>query len=841
MCLVFRLFWIFCAIAQLSFAGQNLISNGGFEDRIRDLPAMWNPDLYGDDRASVNFGIDSVGAYAGSWCARIENVRPNDAKLLQLVQTKPSTVYKLSCRIKARGVEADKTGASITVVDITETSPDVKETGDHWQYVELYGRTGSTQGRVTISLRLGFYGNVNTGVAWFDDVCMEEAVPPPGVRVINFSKDEPASGGPGSAKSSPKLPMTLIVFYLAALVLIPGVWLFRLRRARPESARPPESSGADTEKMTRTDYLVMGGLTLVYALIAFINLGTTTEPATWWKAANRGENVTLDLGAGHDIRQVKSFFGLGKGNYIITFSDDNATWRDGLLIGNKTAFEMIEWRLNNITDHTRYIKITADEPGAMLFELAFFGQPGGKPLPVSIINSMVGPLSEGRPANAFDEPKTVPEYPGFFNSMYFDETYHARTAFENAHLIEPSETTHPPLGKAMIALCVLLFGFTPFAWRLCGTTLGIGMVPIIYLFAKRVLKRTDAAFLVSFIFAFDFMHFVQTRIATIDTHGVFFIMLMFYFMHRYFTRDFFRSSPGELLAPLFWSGLFFGLGAASKWIAIYGGGGLAAVFCISAAMQSYSFLAAKNRLARKEKKTDKERAKIDTAIVKIFLRRMGMVVAWCVLSFVVIPVVIYVASYLPIMAIGGPSHGINYVLTNQKSMYDYHSQLKSTHPFSSNWWEWPFMRKPVWYYEGQFSPQGKVSSIVAMGNPAVWWMGILTVPLALVLAIRRKDRSMLVVFMALGSQYLPWIISPRKLVFIYHFFATVPFLTLCTGYVYATTLARLGRSGRTVLYVYCGLVLALFAAFYPILSGMLVDRGYVLHWLAWFPGWYFAR
>ena len=37
------------------------------------------------------------------------------------------------------------------------------------------------------------------------------------------------------------------------------------------------------------------------------------------------------------------------------------------------------------------------------------------------------------------------------------------------------------------------------------------------------------------LFTFDFMHLVQTRIATIDTYGVFFILVSYYFMYRWLT------------------------------------------------------------------------------------------------------------------------------------------------------------------------------------------------------------------------------------------------------------------------------------------------------------------
>lgn len=88
---------------------------------------------------------------------------------------------------------------------------------------------------------------------------------------------------------------------------------------------------------------------------------------------------------------------------------------------------------------------------------------------------------------------------------------------------------------------IAVFGMNAFGWRIVGTLFGIGMVPILYLFAKRLFGKSEYALLAAGLFAFDFMHFTQTRIATIDVYGVFFILLMYYFMYRYYTMNFFTD------------------------------------------------------------------------------------------------------------------------------------------------------------------------------------------------------------------------------------------------------------------------------------------------------------
>ena len=66
--------------------------------------------------------------------------------------------------------------------------------------------------------------------------------------------------------------------------------------------------------------------------------------------------------------------------------------------------------------------------------------------------------------------------PSWWNSSYFDEIYHARTAYEFTQGTVPYETSHPPLGKVLMSWSVSLFGMTPFGWRFAGAVAGILML-----------------------------------------------------------------------------------------------------------------------------------------------------------------------------------------------------------------------------------------------------------------------------------------------------------------------------------------------------------------------------
>ena len=77
--------------------------------------------------------------------------------------------------------------------------------------------------------------------------------------------------------------------------------------------------------------------------------------------------------------------------------------------------------------------------------------------------------------------------------MYFDEIYHARTAYEFLHGLPTYENTHPPLGKILISVGIAIFGMNPFGWRIMGTLFGIAMLPFLYLLWKKMTGNTPSS------------------------------------------------------------------------------------------------------------------------------------------------------------------------------------------------------------------------------------------------------------------------------------------------------------------------------------------------------------
>ena len=601
--------------------------------------------------------------------------------------------------------------------------------------------------------------------------------------------------------------------------------------------------------MKKRDWLLMLGLTLVYSVVALTNLGSTLAPQTQWKPTADNEQITFDLGS---LRQFHMTYygGICDTAFTVQLSEDGEVWSEphwakynqGEIFrwlwyepsekNDEGDFDALE--KGHPTQTARFVRITAESAGLILNEVAFLDAEG-KPYPISsVYASGASDGAIGEPTFLIDEQDTVPPYPSYFNGTYFDEIYHARTAFENREGLHTYEYTHPPLGKVLIMVGINLFGMTPFGWRFMGALFGILMIPAMYLLAKQLLRRSSPAFLAAFLMAVDAMHFTQSRIATIDVFAVFFIMVMYLFMLRYVMMSFNHTRLRRTIVPLGFSGLFMGFAIASKWIGIYAAAGLAFLLFYSFFLRAREYRFAKAAV----KLLDGEQKRIAQRAAAKFWRNIWVTILWCVVFFIVVPLLIYYFSYYWQLTPDG-NFTPNGVWNMQKSMFSYHSGLADdTHFFRSPFYEWPLIIKPMWFYSGaEFMSGGWVSSIYCMGNPAVWWVGVL----ALIFVIARLfwksagDKRYIFVVVGFLSQYMPWMLIQRS-TFIYHYFASVPFIILAIAIFFEWLRRTRHEIYIRAVWIYGGIALALFALFYPLMSGTPFPRALanLTDWFHWF-------
>lgn len=275
-----------------------------------------------------------------------------------------------------------------------------------------------------------------------------------------------------------------------------------------------------------------------------------------------------------------------------------------------------------------------------------------------------------------------------------------------------------------------------------------------------------------------------------------------------------------------------GLGIACKWTGVYAGIGLSLIFFGIMFRRYLEYRHAKNN---PDGITDGIN---HSEILKKFVPMFRKTVIFCVIFFVLVPAVIYLLSYIPFRTYDTEAGLFTRMLENQRTMFDYHSSLNATHPYSSPWYTWPLMERPIWYYSGIVSDTLR-EGISAFGNPLVWWFGIPAFAMTLFGAIKKKDPCS--VFLVIGylSQYVPWMFVTR-ITFIYHYFPSVPFVVL----MIAHSLLRIKKIFNLSDKKYIGMVSAyaflafgLFILFYPVLAGEPVEAGFVDSFLRWGKDW----
>lgn len=130
-----------------------------------------------------------------------------------------------------------------------------------------------------------------------------------------------------------------------------------------------------------------------------------------------------------------------------------------------------------------------------------------------------------------------------------------------------------------------------------------------------------------------------------------------------------------------------------------------------------------------------------------FVQNGAATLAACVIFFVIVPLAIYCLSYIPYLSAYGEVKlnlkTFERIWNAQVTMFEYHKNLVATHYFSSPWYEWPLIIKPMWYYSAAFPAMGKASTIMAFGNPAVWWTGLVAILFVLGYSAYRNALPML--------------------------------------------------------------------------------------------------
>lgn len=399
---------------------------------------------------------------------------------------------------------------------------------------------------------------------------------------------------------------------------------------------------------------------------------------------------------------------------------------------------------------------------------------------------------------------------------YFDEIYYVDAAKKIMAGEEDPNNVHPPLGKLQLGVGIELISALRASgvplnenvgWRLGSLILGMAILPLtFYLGWIMPGGGRFTAFAATSLLSFDFMHLVQSRIAMLDMYQAFWIMVGTVAAWKYLEGR--RTAWGW--AVLAAAG--FGAATACKWSGLF------------AAVGGY------------------------LAMVSLWPRGFhpGRALAVALLYAFVIPM-IYWFSYTPLFlkeGAMGPRQFEKIVGYHQRMWKFRYNEKEFHHRYLSAWYKWPFVITPVWYvYEEQPKPQDDqpelppektdVHGVVTIGNPFFWWTFLVFLCEATFLALVQRDRTRGFLACMYWPQLLLWA-SATTGGFIYYMLPVIPIMALTSGI--ALSEWRDSRFWRYSLYVYFGLVMLAFVAFFPLLTGLPVKETY-FRGLFFNPSW----
>jgi dolichyl-phosphate-mannose-protein mannosyltransferase len=473
-------------------------------------------------------------------------------------------------------------------------------------------------------------------------------------------------------------------------------------------------------------------------------------------------------------------------------------------------------------------------------------------------------------------------------AIIFDETYYAKDAWSilqhgvelcdksNANqLIIAGHTNiftacttggvgefvvQPPVGKLLMAVGELMFGLNSVGWRVASAFFGSLAILVMCRVARRLTRSTLLGCLAGLLLSLDGLEFVLSRTGILDIFLMFFVLAAFgcLVVDRDVSRARLASAivlrhsddAGPPLGIRKWrvaAGVMIGLACASKQYAAWY---VIAFICLAVAWD----IGARRAAGLRE-------------YVRGGLVKDGK---WLPLTLGVIPLATYTATWTGwfLTSTGydrnyAQQHGMNTpVISALYSLFEYHKEmlqfgvgLSVRHPYMSQPWGWFVISRPVAFfyqcYTGPSSyhvcPAGYTGpewsqEVLAIGNPAIWWVSIPAILFCLGWWFVRRDWRAGACVLGITAGWVTWLPFLSRTKFYYYALEFEPFMimciVLCLGLIIGPATASLRRRaiGASVVGTYVLAVLILFWYFYPIMAGKIIPYS---SWLShmWYHGW----
>src|ERR1700722_14480228 len=420
----------------------------------------------------------------------------------------------------------------------------------------------------------------------------------------------------------------------------------------------------------------------------------------------------------------------------------------------------------------------------------------------------------------------------------------------------------PELGKLLIAVGEWLYGLTTLGWRFASAVFGTLAILVMCRVARRLTRSTLLGCLAGLLLSLDGLEFVLSRTGILDIFLMFFVLAAFGAL--VVDRDVSRArlaeavvlQPSDEAGPGLgirkWrvaAGVLIGLGCGSKQYGVWyilAFAGLCIAWDIGArrtvGLRSY----VRGRLVRDGK--------------------------WLPLTLAVIPLVTYVLTWMNWLVTNTGydrdfAQGTgwnNPVLGPLYALFEYHKEmvqfgvgLNARHPYMSQPWDWFVITRPVAFYWNSYTDATGlhvakagttgpyVQEVLAIGNPAIWWVSIPAMAVCLVWWLTRRDWRAGAALLGVAAGWASWLPFTSRTKFFYYALEFEPFLiiciVLCLGLIIGpATAVRWRRAlGSGVVGFYVVAIVILFFYFYPIMTAQVIPYSDWLNHM-WWPfgvGW----
>ena len=444
----------------------------------------------------------------------------------------------------------------------------------------------------------------------------------------------------------------------------------------------------------------------------------------------------------------------------------------------------------------------------------------------------------------------------------FDEVYFPTDAANDLHSPAISYfDPEPPLVKLLMTPSIAILGFNTWGWRMTAVLTGSLLCGLMYLIALRLRRDRFFAIVASLLVCVDGLAFVESRLGLLDIPAIFFTALAWYLFLLHWqarTRRQWRVTLYLLAAGL---GLAFAakLTAVAPLLVIAG-----LVFLRWLAPYAAGIVPALRRLAGPRRH--------ETVLWREAAGRR----AWLhYAAGIALVLVIFCASWSRYLTIGhddvyqfvscnpnvsglttapypnnvkilqvpvskvdgvtvpNPVEAISNIIAINEASLRYQELECHGHPYASRWYTWPVMEHPVLMYY-QSAPLLDAPSVTGtgvitnMGNPAVWWLGIL----ALLFCVWRMMAGAKWFRVCVGALM---VVSLVTMILTFH--AAEPGIDLITG----TQPGPIGPVGPLFYLGFLGLgVFCACAGVFAVVSRRFVPAfivlGYIASWMMWVPG-----